>query len=856
MEGVPMKLLKMFTTVILAVAIFLSGCSGNNPTAPAPIEPLEPVETQYDGSHNLLGLYTFICDPATESIDIIQLRGTDFHLNALRFLEPPPNLYLKLIGPLKFNGNILNIDIGITHPFLAMKIYTGFDVCGIIFTHGSYSGFHNPEIVMAGPGDTRLLNADGYSRWWNPGEFAHGHTMFNYIDGLLGRPDDVGDYNCTLNGYKYYADGLQPKDPLTVLDPAKRGVFNAGKLNIRHYTMDLSGGLIFNYAIDACWHMPVGDPPYIPPDSFPPEANRPEAWGIRATEVYNTLFYDDASHTAGGHLKLQVDLFDHFNCDENQLWGESMDGLAYGGMAAPLGGNDEFSTYELDFSGVNLKHSGTGELLITALSEVVGYPPMLPDTPLCAYFPYVFSISPVIPEHSDGWARTWGEGGSDRGFGVAADSQGNSYTTGYFRDYVDFDPGDGECILSAVGNKDTFLSKFDPYGQFLWARTWGSTSSEQSYSVDVDSMDCSYTSGYFNQTVDFDPGDGVEERTAIENDDAFLSKFDPDGNFQWVAVFGGLDDETAYFVHIDDWDNVYVGGYFDADIDLDPGPGVDLHNSLGNSDIFLVKLDTFGNFIWGRSWGGPKADRLYAVAADLHGNVFTTGYYTDSVDLDPGDGSALYISNGGSDVYLTKFNSNGVFKAALSWGGPGSDRAEGISVGPNGEVYVAGNYYDTIDFDPGSGVDEHTSNGGMDIFISKFDPSLTHEWTLCWGSGSGDDTHAMSVRGGNVFATGHFNGSMDIDPTEGVDMRTTHGGSDVYLIKLDCYADYVWARTWGGSGGEYSRGFAADDIGNLFLTGGFGSSNMDFDPGPAEEIHEYGGGGDVYLIKMLPDGYW
>jgi hypothetical protein len=144
----------------------------------------------------------------------------------------------------------------------------------------------------------------------------------------------------------------------------------------------------------------------------------------------------------------------------------------------------------------------------------------------------------------------------------------------------------------------------------------------------------------------------------------------------------------------------------------------------------------------------------------------------------------------------------------------------------------------------------------MDIFVSKFNSSGLYIWTLTWGSTGGDDVHAMSIRGGNVFATGHFTGTMDIDPTDGVDIRTTKGSADIYLIKLDSLAHYIWARTWGGTGGEYSRGFSADNLGNLFLTGGFTSSAIDLDPGPGEEMHYGNGGGDVYLIKMLPDGYW
>jgi hypothetical protein len=322
-----------------------------------------------------------------------------------------------------------------------------------------------------------------------------------------------------------------------------------------------------------------------------------------------------------------------------------------------------------------------------------------------------------------------------------------------------------------------------------------------------------------------------------------------------VRTWGGTGSDCDRFVKIGYPDNVYYCGYFNSQIDLDPGPGVDLHNTNGNYDIFLCRLDANGNFIWARTWGGSGSDQPYAIAINSLGEVYTAGSFSGTVNFDPGTGIDQHSTNGSTDVYLSKFNSNGDYQWALTWGGSSGDYAEGVAVSYSDDVYVAGNYYNTVDFDPGLGTDNHSSNGAMDIFLTKFNSTGSYEWTLTWGSNTTDDVHMMTIRGGNVFATGHFGNSMDFDPTLGVDMRTAVAGSDIYLIKVDCFANYVWARTWGGTGNEYSRGFAADNIGNLFLTGGFLSSTIDLNPGPGEDIHT-GTSGDVYLIKMLPDGYW
>ena len=163
--------------------------------------------------------------------------------------------------------------------------------------------------------NTRLLNPDGYSRWWNPAEFPSNGTIFGYTDGLLGAPDSVGDFSATLNGYKYFCDDLDdPDDPLTDVTLENRGLFSAGQKNVRHYTIEMGDeGLVFNYAVDASWVFPQGDPPWSAPDDFAPSANRPEAWFINVTEVENTLWNDGTA--GGGDLSLSIDVYDWFNAE-------------------------------------------------------------------------------------------------------------------------------------------------------------------------------------------------------------------------------------------------------------------------------------------------------------------------------------------------------------------------------------------------------------------------------------------------------------------------------------------------------------------------------------------------------------
>ena len=134
--------------VILTASLGCSGSSGDMASAP---DVQTPSKSATVSSHYTWGLWQFTADPAAETLDAVQLRSGNFHLNALPFLEPPPLLYLTL-ETLQFNGNIIDADIGLRHPFLGLNEFTGFDVCGIFISNGSVSGFDD---ASAGNGRRR-----------------------------------------------------------------------------------------------------------------------------------------------------------------------------------------------------------------------------------------------------------------------------------------------------------------------------------------------------------------------------------------------------------------------------------------------------------------------------------------------------------------------------------------------------------------------------------------------------------------------------------------------------------------------------------------------------------------------------
>ena len=133
----------------IVVLLMLAGCSGDGGT----LAPPNDIERVTYGNHAMRGLWQFTADPVAGTLDIVPMRVSEMHVNVLPFLEPPPFLNLTLES-LEFNGDIIEAEIGLRHLFLSLTEFAGFDVCGVLITNGSITGFDNSDLVMAGGDDT------------------------------------------------------------------------------------------------------------------------------------------------------------------------------------------------------------------------------------------------------------------------------------------------------------------------------------------------------------------------------------------------------------------------------------------------------------------------------------------------------------------------------------------------------------------------------------------------------------------------------------------------------------------------------------------------------------------------------
>jgi hypothetical protein len=323
--------------------------------------------------------------------------------------------------------------------------------------------------------------------------------------------------------------------------------------------------------------------------------------------------------------------------------------------------------------------------------------------------------------------------------------------------------------------------------------------------------------------------------------------------FNWARGFGSANNDYNEWIATDAQGNSYVTGSFEALMDADPGPGTATLAPLGSTDVFVSKFDAAGNFVWTRQIAGTSTESVYAISVDLSGHLYLSGSFSGSTDFDPGAGSFIMASAGGSNAFICKLDTAGNLQWAKQFAGSGDESANDVATDSVGNVYITGQFMNTTDFDPGPGVFNLSSNGNFDIFVCKLNASGNFIWARSMGQ-SGIDG-GLSIASGNaaVYVAGRFTNTIDIDPGPGSYTLGAKGNYDVFFTKLDSAGIFLWAGGVGGSLYEECKDMVLDSVGNIYATGWF-EGTADFDPNAGLYNLISQGSEDVFVIKMNGSG--
>ena len=326
------------------------------------------------------------------------------------------------------------------------------------------------------------------------------------------------------------------------------------------------------------------------------------------------------------------------------------------------------------------------------------------------------------------WVKTFGEQTQDFGITINSNSNDNITITGTFTGLVDFDPGAGTHYVQAIGIGAMYILKLTNQGEFLWVKTIDVPSAGYSISFDYDTDENMLMTGTFTGTIDFDPSNNVFNLTAGSNgeDHIFILKLDANGNFIWAKKIGN--EEPWQFVRAITTDllgNVYITGAFQGTIDFDPSAATYFVTATNSAtDIYLLKLNTNGNFEWVQNFGdtGNIVNEGRFIKADNQNNILISGKFGGAVDFNSSNETDILTSSGNlynKDAFLAKYDLNGNHIWALSVGGTDRDVGGAVEFDNSENVIFTGTFRSVADLDPGIDVLDFTSNGETDIFIMK-----------------------------------------------------------------------------------------------------------------------------------------
>jgi hypothetical protein len=421
---------------------------------------------------------------------------------------------------------------------------------------------------------------------------------------------------------------------------------------------------------------------------------------------------------------------------------------------------------------------------------------------------------------------------SSAAFDVAADSAGNSYVAGTYAGTVDFDlsavhASDAD-ILTARGAGDAYVAKYAPDDSLVWVRSLGGDSSDVGRKIAMDASGFVYVAGEFAASADF----GSTTLSSLGANDGFVAKLDSAGNVQWAKRWGTSGNDYAQGLDVDGAGNVYALGH-----------------RLGDS-YDILKFSPAG----AAQWSKTIVDHSMMTSADLAvssaGKVFVAGSFDGIVDFDP-SAKTKYISSGaGRGGFVLQLDTNGKFNWVSPFLGKtvgstsSSAWAMSVVVDNGGSVIVGGSFIGTVDFNPGGGTTYLSTQNGA--FITKLNSAGALAWARELEGNSSTFVRGLDLdAAGNIYASGTFNGTVDLDPGAGSFSRTTAGQSDIYVVKLTAAGNLIWAETFGGAGHDVNFGLAVDPAGVVHLTGYYRDS-FDFDPDP---FATYGLPGDPIISR-------
>jgi hypothetical protein len=373
---------------------------------------------------------------------------------------------------------------------------------------------------------------------------------------------------------------------------------------------------------------------------------------------------------------------------------------------------------------------------------------------------------------------------------------------------------------------------------WTWAVNNGGSAAEDIKGITTDeSGNILVTGNYYSTSISF----GASVLSNAGQNDAFVAKYDPSGNALWAVKAGGTGYEFGKAIATDSAGNVYVIGNFQSpSISF----GATTLNSAGAEDVFVAKFNSAGVLQFEFRLGSTGSDQGYGIVTDGTEYFYITASYNGTVSF----GSTSLTSMGGSDVFIAKYDLGGVFQWAKSAGGTSGESPGAICLDASDNPIITGIFYSSNMYF-GSFMISNIVASNYQIFTAKYSPSGNLIWAKACGGTASDVTYAITTDlNSNVYISGYMSSTS---LTFGTSTLSTNGGVDIFIAKYSSAGVESWAKNIGGSGTEGAYGIATDENNDVYISGDFGSSGVNFG---SSVLSTTGTSRDIFLAKYDDQG--
>ena len=397
--------------------------------------------------------------------------------------------------------------------------------------------------------------------------------------------------------------------------------------------------------------------------------------------------------------------------------------------------------------------------------------------------------------------------------------------------------------LFALIQSGFVYSQNNPY----WIQNAGGFFDDYGNDIAVDGNNNVYTIGTFTGAIDFDSTFNLYSNGSL---DVFICKNDSLGYFKWAIKAGGLSIDEGLSIKTDPSGNIYVTGFFTQTATFEGTQIV----SNGSQDMFVAKYNSNGNLQWVKSGGGPQNDVGNAIAIDNSGNVIVTGQFSETAQFDSFTLNSMVdpsTSVSSVDVFTVKYNSSGSILWAKKGSSKYTDRGLDVGCDPLGNIYVTGQFSDTVLFD-----NLHYNSIYNAIFLIKYDGNGNEQWFTKAGGGTTNISYGLAVNNnGNIFITGDFQGNVIFFGTSLTTLSTSFT-QGIFVAKYNSNGDLVWVKSSGSDNEFSSRNIALDDSSNAYIIGNYKCVLSEYSNYYGHGYFNTVGYNDIFISKFDSSGSW